>query len=659
MKKILTACTRDCPGGCSIIATVRDGKIVKLKGNPDHDITDGFLCPNTAKYLENVHYSHKRVLHPLKREDGDWKRISWDEAFDIMVSKLGDTIKSHGKNSVLYYQGFGSRTALKILNRRFFNLLGGVSTLYGTVCGGIGQAGQEMDLGMRISHDHLDHINSKTVLIWGRNPAVTDIHLWRILRKAQRNGTKLVVVDPIKTKTAVHADLFIQPEPGTDSYLAVAVSKIILDKDLADKEFINESTRNFEKYLQIIQGFSMKELSVKCDVSIETITELAVTYSQNKPSSIVTGWGLHRYISGHIIFRFLDAIAAITGNIGISGGGVSQGFEEFGFFNDSYALERPEIGRKLPMPTIGEAILKADHPPIKMAFITSGNPVNLNPNSNKVKKAFEAVDHVVLMDHFLNDTADVADLFLPATTFLEEEDLVGSYGHNWISSINPVTNPEGEAKSELEVFQKLADKMGFGEKMGGKPEYWLQKIVSTVLDQGVEWDDLKAGPVKMVPEDYIPYSDGKFFTASGKFEFITEFTDGFNDFSDYEGKINGFDDGYNLHLISSSPEKWVRSVVPESEMDTGLIDAEVSPKILNELGMHDGETAVLESPFGELKVTIRGDPDARIDTVKVQMGGWMKYGKNINVLTVDIMSDAGNGTPYYETMVKIRKTSVE
>jgi len=653
LKTVFTACTRDCPGGCSIIVTTHNGKIIKLKGNPDHDITDGFLCPNTSKYLKNVHHSPKRILHPLKKVDGSWKRISWDEAFDIMVSKLGDTIKTYGNNSVLYYQGFGSRTALKMLNRRFFNLFGGVSTLYGTVCGGIGQAGQEMDLGTRISHDHRDHLNSNVIVVWGRNPAVTDIHLWRILRKAQRNGTKLVVVDPVKTKTAKYADLFIQPRPGTDAYLAIAVSKLILDNCLADEDFIMKNTKNFEKYLQIIKGFSMEELSTKCDVPLETIMELALTYSQNKPSSIITGWGLHRYISGHIIFRFLDALAALTGNIGISGGGVSQGFEEFGFFDDSYSLDSLNLGRTLPMPTIGQAILETEDPEIKMAFITSGNPVNLNPNSNRVKKAFEGVDYVVMMDHFLNDTADIADLFLPGTTFLEEEDMVGSYGHNWVSPINPATTPEGEAKSEFEVFQTLADKMGFGDEMAGSPAEWLKKITVPIADMGIKWEDLRAGPVKMVPEDQIPYSDGIFFTESGKFEFITEFPE----YQMCEHDLKDRELDYPLCLISSSPEKWVCSVVPETEMENGLLNVELSPKILEELGIRDGETAVLESQVGELKVKVQETECARDDTVRTERGGWMKYGKNINILTIDLMSEAGNGTPYYETMVKIRKES--
>jgi anaerobic selenocysteine-containing dehydrogenase len=675
MKNIVTACTRDCPGGCSIIARIKkdgDGeKILKLSGNPDHDITDGFLCPNTSRYLKDVFYSPKRVLHPLKKEDGNWKRISWDEALNIAASKLSETIKRYGSSAILYYQGFGSRTALKILNRRFFNLLGGVSTLQGTICGGIGQAGQDMDFGTRISHDHLDHLNSKVIIVWGRNPAVTDVHLWKILRKAQRKGAKIVVVDPVKTKTARHADLFIQPKPGSDAYLAMAISKLVLMHDLVDWDFIENKTQNFDKYLKILEKNDLESLSCKCDVPVEKIEKLTLLYASNMSSSIVTGWGVHRYKNGHITFRMMDALAALTGNLGISGGGVSQGFEEFGFFDDSHALDDPKTGRKFLMPTIGEAILKAHDPPVKLIFVTSGNPVNLNPNSLKVKKAFETTDYVIMVDHFLNDTSDVADLFLPATTFLEEEDLVGSYGHNWVSPINPASPPRGEAKSELEIFQLLADRLGIKDGMDGTPKEWLQKLALPILKQGISFEDLKEGPMKLVPAYEIPYADGKFGTASGYFEFIQNFDENeYNPLKEHihcddfkKNHLDAFrtqcfdddDDDDILRLIAVGPERWINSVVPESEMIEGFLEIKVSGELLAHKGMFDGETAVLRSKAGKLKVKVKESEDVRPDFVLTYRGGWMKYGKNVNVLTDDSVSTAGNGTPYHETWVKLEK----
>ncbi len=645
MEEFITACTRDCPGACSIIASVDNDKVIKLRGNPDHDVTAGFLCKNTAGYLNNYFYSSKRILHPLLKENGKWKRITWDDALDIAASKIKDVIKEHGSEAILYYQGFGARTALQAMNNRFFNLIGGVTTTYGTVCGGIGHTAMEMDFGEKISHDPLDHMNSNLIIIWGRNPAVTDVHLWRILRKAKRNGTKLVVIDPVKTKTANHADIFIQPTPGSDSYLAMAISKIIIENGWLDMEFIQKYTENFEDYKSIIDTYSLEFLSSKCGISLQQLNEIAAMYANNKPSSIITGWGLHRYIRGHLAFRMIDALAAITRNIGISGGGVSQGFEEFEYFD--FSIQINELGknsREISMPEIGDEILNSDNPPIKLIFLASANPVSLNPNSLKVKEGFESADFVIMIDHFLNDTSDIADLFLPATTYLEEEDLIGSYGHSWIAPINQVISPQGEAKSEFEIFKLLAERLGFGDKMSGSPEKWLEKIASPILNQGISFEDLQKAPQKMVNSNKVPFSDRKFKTKSGRFEFIKEF--------DPEDKSKN---DYPLKLLSTMTEDFIGAVIPECEMVDGFLEVEIHPDILKKENIIDGDNALLESSVGSLIVKVKENSDLRKDYVLTYKGGWLKHNKCVNVLTEDIISEVGNGTPYYDTGVKIKK----
>jgi len=649
LKTVFTTCTRDCPGACSIIAQVEDEKVVKLRGNPKHDVTAGFLCKNTVHYLENYFYNDRRILHPLLKVDGDWKRINWDEALDIAASQISKVIKTHGSQSILYYQGFGARTALQAMNKRFFNLLGGVTTTYGTVCGGIGHAAMTMDFGEKKSHDPMDHLNSDVIIIWGRNPAVTDVHLWRILRKAKRNGSTLIVIDPVKTKTAKHADLFIQPAPGNDHYLAMALAKIIIEKDLeernnlVDHDFIDNYTVNFPSYHHILDEYSLQDLSCKCDVAPPALEELALIYAEGNPSSIVTGWGVHRYVQGHLTFRMIDALAAITGNIGVSGGGVSQGFEEYEYFD--FSLEMNELGknqRQLPMPKIGEAILSTDNPPIKFIFITSGNPVNLNPNSLKVKEGFESADFVVMIDHFLNDTSDSADLFLPATTYLEEEDLIGSYGHNWVSPVNPVIPPQGEVKSEFEIFQLLADRLGFGEEMSGSPKKWLMKLADPILNQSIGFEDLCSAPQKMSRDPEIPFSDGKFKTKSGKFEFIEDFSPN-----------NTYVENYPLRLLSTMHKDFVGSVVPEDELVDGFLEVQIHPDNLQDKGLNDGDKALLESHVGNIIVKIKSNEEVRKDYILTYKGGWLKYNRCVNVLTPDIVSEVGDGTPYYDTWVRI------
>jgi len=647
LKTVITTCTRDCPGACSIVASAENGKVTKLQGNPQHDITAGFLCKNTSHYLENYFYNDKRILHPLLKVDGNWERISWDEALNIAAFKISQVINQYGSSSILYYQGFGARTALQVMNRRFFNLLGGVTTTYGTVCGGIGHTAMEADFGAKLSHDPLDHLHSNHIIVWGRNPAVTDIHLWRILRKVQRKGTPITVIDPVKTKTARLADIYIQPKAGYDYYLAMALAKIILKLDnpqnnYVDHDFIENSTLYFDSYQQILDKYSLDILSHKCGVEVDVIRKLAVSYAEGDPSSIIMGWGLHRYQQGHLIFRMVDALAAITGNIGVSGGGVSQGFEEYAYFDFSVELE--ELGenqRKIPMPTIGDALLSTHQPPIKLIFLSSGNPVTLNPNSLKVKKGFESADFVIMIDHFLNDTSDVAHLFLPGTTYLEEEDLMGSYGHNWVSPVNQVVPPQGEAKSEFEIFQLLAERLDFKEEMSGDPKMWLEKMAKPILKQGITFEELQKAPQRMVNPNDIPFSTGKFQTLSGKFEFIHVFEPGNNSVQ-----------GYPLRLLSTMPDDFVGSV-PPGYSTAGAPEVQVHPDILTDIDLADGDPAIIESSAGNLTVRIKRNFDIQKDCVLVYKGGWLKHDQCVNVLTQDIISEVGDGTPYYDTWVKI------
>ena len=296
------------------------------------------------------------------------------------------------------------------------------------------------------------------------------------------------------------------------------------------------------------------------------------------------------------------------------------------------------------MPKIGEAILNTDNPPIKLIFLASGNPVNLNPNSLKVKEGFDSADFVIMMDHFLNDTSESADLFLPATTYLEEEDIIGSYGHNWVSPINPVILPQGEAKSEFEIFQLLAQKLGFFDEMSGSVKDWLKKLAAPILDQGIKFEDLQNAPQRMVKKTKIPFSDRKFKTESGRFEFIEELSLQNRDIEEFP-----------LKLLSTMVEDFIGSVIPESEMVNGFLEVHVHPDILREENLSGGDKALLESPVGSLVVKVKEDTDVRKDYILTYKGGWLKYNKCVNVLTQPMISEIGNGTPYYDTRVRIKR----
>lgn len=654
MREVLTTCTADCPGTCSIIAQVENGRITKLQGNPEHEITRGFICGNTRSYLKKRFYSKRRILHPLKKEDGEWIRISWDEALDVAANQIRNACENYGSHSILYYQGYGARTALRIINRRFFNLLGGVSTLYGSICGGTGQAGQEMDMGVRISHDPTDHLNSNVILIWGRNPAVTDIHLWKILLQAQRNGAKLVTIDPVNSETAKRSDIHLQPAPGSDGFLAMAMAIILLKDGFSDKEFITSHTKYFKDYIELLNEYSLNELSKIIDVPLNELYGITRCYATGNPSSIILGWGLQRYQQSHLTFRFIDALAAITGNIGKSGGGVSHGFDEYGYFDHQYALDAQAPNqRKIAIPITGKSILRMQDPPIKLIFITAGNPLAMLANSSLVKKAFQSVDDVIMVDHFLNDTADVANLFLPATTFLEDEDLVGSYGHNWISPLKPVIEPLGESRSELRILQELSTKLGFKDEMGGSPRDWMSKLANPIIDVGIPLEELLRKPHRFPSAPITPFKDGEFKTESGKYEFPRK-----PDIKNEKITLNrnfGQNDGFNLRLLSVSPREWIGSEIPENEHESGVLSVQVHPKVLKEKNIEEDEEIWLKSQQGKLLVKAKKNATLRTDYVLTNRGGWNKYNKCVNILTLDLISDYGNGAPYYETFVKLEK----
>ena len=372
---VISTCTRDCTNTCGLIAFVKNGRLKALKGNPEHPYTRGSVCHKAAGFVRRI-YSPERVLSPLRRINGRWHEISWDEALDEIADRMKAIRGEFGPEAILYYQGYGERTALKLLNRRFFNHFGGVSTTYGSLCGGTGQAAQDLDLGRRISHDPLDHHNAAAMILWGRNPVSTNIALVPIIREIRKKGAPVILVDPLPSNSLPLCDLFVQIAPGSDAFFAMAVAKKILAAGGHHLAFVENHAEGFEGFRRIFDRFSIKQLITRCDISESHVDRMAEILMIHHPTAILLGWGLHRWAYGHYAVRCIDALGAMTGNLGVPGGGVSQGFEEYGPYDpegwgDDLAPQR----RKLLMAAIGEEIMQARDPKIKMIFVTAANPV--------------------------------------------------------------------------------------------------------------------------------------------------------------------------------------------------------------------------------------------------------------------------------------------
>ena len=647
-KTVYTTCTRDCPDNCGIFALVRDGRVIKLSGHPQHEYTQGFLCEKSKRFIDRV-YSPDRQLYPLRRKNnqinGEWERVDWDEALDLVAEQISHRIKKQGPLSIMHYQRTGSWGVIKQLSRRFWNLLGGVTINSGSLCAGAARAGQISDFGSRVGNDPLDLLNSKFVIVWGRNPVKTSVHLVPILKKMKKRNGTLVLIDPVHSETAEIADYHVQPLAGTDAELAMAMAKVILEEGLEDRTFIEQYTKGFAEYLEILEAHPLEKLCQTCELSEPIVRDLARSYASNKPAAIVLGWGLNKYKNSAETFRLIDALAALCGNIGVSGGGSNHGYDTKRHIDKTIEIPNPSINKRtIPEPLMGRGIIEAKEPPIHMMFINGCNPVNQSPNSNLVAQALAGLDFVVVVDQFLNDTTDYAHVFLPSTTFLEEDaDIVVSWGHNFLGGVNKVIEPLGEARSDFWIIQQLSERMGLGVEMAGTEVLWLKRMFSPLEKMGVTTEQVLAGPVRCPVAPMVSYADHLFKTESGKFEFIT----------DVKHQMNVMPD-FPLRLITSMSKDRIISQLTEKEHPKE-ITAKIGEGTANEYGIVNEEKVRISSSVGSLEVKILIDPRVGRSIVVMPVGTWIKRGGGPNILTEDIMSNYGQMAAFYETRVQIQR----
>lgn len=647
VEKIYTSCTLDCPDGCGVIAHVENGRVIKLEGHPDHEFTNGYLCAKTYRFPRRV-YSAERQLHPLRRADNSinspWVRIGWDEALDLVAQKIRTLKETSGPLSMMHYQRTGSWGVTKKLGHRFWNLLGGVTTASGSLCSGAARAGQKLDFGVRLGHDPSDAVNSKLVLLWGRNPLATNLHQVPLLKSVRERGGRVVLVDPVKSESATICDQHIQPRVATDAAFALGLAKIILSEGLEDRDFIEKHTHGISEFRSLLKRHSLEELSARCGVALSDMQVIAREYATTRPSSILLGWGLNKYKSSAEIFRCVDALAAICGQIGIAGGGVTHGFDTQRLFDKRIeAADRAEFRRTIPEPLLGRGLMDASEPPVRMMFVNGGNPVNQSPNSNLVAEALKRLEFVVVVDSFLTDTTDYAHVFLPTTTFLEEEDALVSWGHNILGGVNPAIEPVGESRSDLWIFQQLANRLGVGAEMAGSPREWLKRILSPMQERGVSVDALLEGPIRCPVAPMVPFADKKFPTRSGRFEFI-----------DAVETTPRVDPNYPLTFVTNFSKKWLLSQMLETEHPK-TASVRIGLEVAKEAGIENGQIALLRSSVGELQVEVLVDPRVGAGMVIMPVGTWMKRGGGANVLTEDIMSNFGEMAAYGETRVRLER----
>ena len=664
MKALSHGCTLDCFDCCKFNIYVEDNEILKIVGDKNHPFTKGFVCKKGLAHLDRL-YHKDRIYNPLLKVNGEWKEISFNEALSILAEKLSYYKEKYSSKSILYYEQYGNGSLLKSIGDIFFNFYGGVSKSKGGPCWSAGIKAQTFNFGDVKSHSLEDMFNSKSIFIWGKNPAFTSVHTMQCIKKAKANGSKIVVIDPIYTKTAEIADKYIRVKPNGDGALALAMGKIIVEKGLYDEEYINKYVNGFEEYKKYVDSLSLEKLIEISGVSKDEIEELVYLYT-NKYSTILLGYGMQKYKNGGNTISLVDILGAITGQIGFSGGGInyankvypkvinsdpynSESFGENRFFyvsemadfiNSSFENKDYYNEEKIYMKDNVSCELKSFNTPIKVAVITKSNLLNQLANLNELKEALSKIEFKVCFDMFMTDTAKECDLFIPTTSTLESEDIIYSSMTNpYIIYNEKAAEPKERLMDEYEFFKELARILKIENYPYVDKKEYLTKVIEPLKMYNDEID------IEYLKDNYftihkpIAWEDKKFETKSGKFEIF--FNDNLYKDSIYEEKFT---------LLTNHTRD---SLSSQHMMDEeGISIAYINEKMAKKLKLNNDAMVTLKNKNGKINVKLKIDNIVADNVVLMYVGWWTKHG-NPNYLTESGISDIGGQVTYNETKVEI------
>jgi anaerobic selenocysteine-containing dehydrogenase len=638
LRKCNTTCPLDCFDSCSLEVIVDDkGDILSIEGNKEHPITKGFICEKGKKHLERVRNS-SRLKYPMMKINGEWKKISWDEALHIIAVKTQEYIKEYGTRSIGLYSYAGAAGLLKNIENLFFDYIGETTKIYGSICLGAGGAAQKLDFGKHLGHSPEDTANSRTIIIWGRNPVDTNIHLVPYLKAAKERGAALILVDPLRTATAGICDKHIRIKPEGDAALACAVTKYILEKDLYDKDFASNHTLGFAELRSYLMSISMEALLELCGAGIEDIAMLAEKLALKKPAAVFIGYGMQRYPYGGAAVRCIDMLVALTGNVGIAGGGANYS----NGVNDDYLDMNPfkvntREHRMINRAMFGRTVQTLTEPPLKLLFISRSNPVLQLPNTNEVIKAMEKIEFKISLEHFLTDTAQMADIVLPVTYFLEEEDVVApGMWSDHIGHIGKCLDSYYEARPEYEIYTELADRLNLKEfpKLSG--QQWLELMLKPLIAAGLKLDELKEkGHVKNPAAEAVPWKEMSFATGSGKFEIIAV--------DELEECLKGIrteqKERYRLITVHSRKSLHSQHLL---DVEAAFPIVYIHPEDVLTEGINAGDVIKLSNENGSIEASVDISKSGDKGILYMNEGWWLKNGGSVNMLTPDGISDIGN-----------------
>jgi anaerobic selenocysteine-containing dehydrogenase len=682
-KIVRGACPHDCPDTCALLVTVERGEATKVAGAADHPTTDGFLCTKVNRYLERT-YSPQRILFPMKRVGPKGKamfaRISWDEALDTIATRFREIAdSSDGPQAIVPYSYAGTMGLVQSssIDRRFFHRLG-ASLLDRTICASAGAAGYKATIGASIGTDPEAFDEAKLILIWGSNPITSNVHLWPKMLEARRKGARLIAIDPFRSLTAEKCDQHLAIRPGTDGALALGMMHVLIEEGLIDLDYIERYTIGFEELKGRVRDYHPEKVALITGVDRQSVVTLAREYGKARPSVIRLNYGMQRHAGGGMAVRAIACLPALTGDWRHAGGGVL--LSSSGTFPiNTRALERPDLiwndPRTINMSVIGDALLHEARPPIRAIYVYNSNPVAVAPESPKVIAGFSREDlFTVVHEIFPTDTADYADILLPATTQLEQFDIHKAYGHLYLLINNPAIEPLGESKPNSEVFRLLAGRLGFDEECFRDSD---EEIARQAISSDHRWmpdislEELKErGWVRLnVGERFAPFAYGNFLTPSGKCEFYSEslLKQGMDPLPCYiaprESKESAPElaERYPLAFISPPAHNFLNSSFANLP---SFLHAEKEPSLLihpddaETRSIVEGDVVRIFNDRGSFTAKARVTDKARDGVVIAPSVWWRKLTKdqkNANEVTSQMLTDLGAAATFYDVLVEVER----
>jgi anaerobic selenocysteine-containing dehydrogenase len=677
------ACPHDCPDTCAMLVTVANGRAVKVAGDPDHPVTQGFLCAKVNRYVERT-YHDDRLRTPLRRVgpkgSGRFAPISWDDALGEIATRLTAIVGTHGGEAVLPYSYAGTMGLVQAesMDRRFFHALG-ASRLDRTICSMAGTIGLRMTLGASVGADSEGVPDSDLVLLWGTNTLTANPHLWPFITQARERGARVICIDPIQTRTAMQCDEWIGIRPGTDAALALGIMHVVFARGLEDADYLERHTLGHEAMRERAAEWTPARTAAVTGLSEETIISLGERYGRARAAFIRVNYGLQRHAGGGMAVRAIACLPAVTGHWRRAGGGVQLSTSANFQFNRA-ALHRVDAGpatRTINMIRLGEALTSDDGgvggPPVKALIVYNSNPAAVAPDRNAVQRGLAREDlFTVVLEHFQTDTADYADIVLPATTQLEHWDLHFAYGHHYVTLNRPSIEPVGDARPNSEIFRQLAARMGMTDPMMRDDDLTLiaQALASQspMLD-GVSLETLlEKGWTRLnVPTPYLPYAEGGFSTPSGKCEFHSQrMADlGFDPLPAYIPPYESVERDpalvarFPLTLISSPAHTFLNSTFANV---TSLRRQAREPEVLlhpadaERRGIAAGMVVTVHNDRGVFLATARVEPTIREGVAWAPSIWWAKLsgdGANVNQTTSQRETDLGHGPVFYDNQVEV------